>query len=185
MVDLKWKGIAELIGVGAIVASLIFVGLQMQQAEDIARYERYGDSTNPLDLTALLLENEDVWLKGCAGEPLEVEDWFTFIQLADLHTIRRNSRWEISRLIRTEPGMRADGAIYMLALDLYSNPGLLRAWNERESIGRHLGDIVRKADPTRPVPVIPAFNAEVRAALEVIRANPPEVLTDGPRCGLR
>ncbi len=32
----NWKDIAELIGIGAIVASLIFVGLQMQQSQEIA-----------------------------------------------------------------------------------------------------------------------------------------------------
>ena len=31
----RWKDIAELIGIAAIVASLVFVGLQMQQTEDV------------------------------------------------------------------------------------------------------------------------------------------------------
>ena len=34
-----WKSIAEIIGVAAIVASLIFVGLQMRQSHEIARSE--------------------------------------------------------------------------------------------------------------------------------------------------
>jgi len=32
----SWKDVAELIGIAAIVASLIFVGLQMKQSQDIA-----------------------------------------------------------------------------------------------------------------------------------------------------
>jgi hypothetical protein len=32
----NWKDIAELIGIAAIVASLVFVGLQMKQSQDIA-----------------------------------------------------------------------------------------------------------------------------------------------------
>jgi hypothetical protein len=37
----SWKGIAELIGIAAIVASLLFVGLQMKQSQDIALSAAY------------------------------------------------------------------------------------------------------------------------------------------------
>ena len=37
----NWKDIAELIGISAIVASLIFVGLQMKQAQEIAIADQY------------------------------------------------------------------------------------------------------------------------------------------------
>ena len=42
----NWKDIAELIGIGAIVASLIFVGLQMQQSQDIAIGAQYQERAN-------------------------------------------------------------------------------------------------------------------------------------------
>jgi hypothetical protein len=42
----NWKDIAELIGIGAIVASLIFVGLQMQQSQEIAIGAQYQDRAN-------------------------------------------------------------------------------------------------------------------------------------------
>ena len=41
MAPVRWRDIAELVG---IAASLIFVGLQMKQTEDIARYEFYSNS---------------------------------------------------------------------------------------------------------------------------------------------
>ena len=37
----NWKDTAELIGIAAIVASLIFVGLQMKQSQDIAIAAQY------------------------------------------------------------------------------------------------------------------------------------------------
>jgi len=37
----NWKDIAELVGIAAIVASLIFVGLQMKQSQDIAIASQY------------------------------------------------------------------------------------------------------------------------------------------------
>ncbi len=38
----NWKDTAELIGIAAIVASLIFVGFQMKQEQEIARAEALG-----------------------------------------------------------------------------------------------------------------------------------------------
>ena len=39
----NWREIAELIGIGAIVASLIFVGLQLQQSQEIAVGAQYQE----------------------------------------------------------------------------------------------------------------------------------------------
>jgi hypothetical protein len=41
-----WKDIAELIGIVAIVASLIFVGLQLKQSHEIAASQIYQDRTS-------------------------------------------------------------------------------------------------------------------------------------------
>lgn len=38
---MNWKGIVELIGIAAIVASLIFVGLQLKQGHEIALADQY------------------------------------------------------------------------------------------------------------------------------------------------
>ena len=45
MKNTDWKSIAELIGIAAIVASLIFVGLQMRQSQEIAVASQYHDRT--------------------------------------------------------------------------------------------------------------------------------------------
>ena len=42
----NWKDIAELIGISAIVASLIFVGLQLQQSQEIAIGTQYQERAN-------------------------------------------------------------------------------------------------------------------------------------------
>lgn len=41
MKDFNWKGFAELIGVAAIVASLVFVSLQLKQSDEIALSSSY------------------------------------------------------------------------------------------------------------------------------------------------
>ena len=49
----RWKDIAELIGLAAIVSSLVFVGLQMKQSQDIAlatQYQARAQATMDLSL---------------------------------------------------------------------------------------------------------------------------------------
>ena len=55
----NWKDIAEVIGIAAIVASLIFVGLQMRQSHEIALvtlYQMRADAAR--EVTAIGLEND-------------------------------------------------------------------------------------------------------------------------------
>lgn len=61
----NWKYLAELIGIWAIVASLIFVGLQMRQESDIAVRESRSDfGESSIELARLLSDHGDVWIKG-------------------------------------------------------------------------------------------------------------------------
>lgn len=45
MIKTKWRELAELVGIAAIVASLIFVGLQLKQSQDIAIAGQYHERT--------------------------------------------------------------------------------------------------------------------------------------------
>ncbi len=180
MSQTDWKGIAELIGITAIVASLIFVGLQMKQADDIARYERYSNASNPIELANSLSVNREVWLKGCAGDELSAEDWFTFVNLVDLVTIRRNARWEIINLIDAQSLSAPDVAVFRHALDLYSNPGMHQAWQARNLVREQTSYYLEDENPNRR-----SFTKEVKASLKQIEGDPPKVLSDGPLCGVR
>lgn len=175
-----WKGIAEIIGISAIVASLIFVGLQMKQTDDIARYERYSNAMNPYELTNSLSENPEIWLKGCAGDELSAEDWFTFVNLVDLVTVRRNARWEINRLIDAQSQSAPNVAIFRHALDLYSNPGMRQAWQARATIRDQTGYYF-EGERAQQL----SFTNEVRKALKQIEDDPPKALSNGPLCGVR
>ena len=152
----------------------------MKQAEDIARYERYSSASNPFEVTTILSEHREIWLSGCAGDDLSTEDWLTFVNLVDLITIRRNARWEIIRLIDAQSHFGPMAAIYRHALDLYSNPGMLKAWQARTAVRNqtlyYFEDSLRDREN---------FTGEVLAALKRIESDPPDVLSDGPLCGLR
>ena len=54
-----WKDIAELVGITAIVASLIFVGLQMKQSQEIAVAAQYQDRAANLNDMALSILQSD------------------------------------------------------------------------------------------------------------------------------
>ena len=55
----NWKDIAELIGIAAIVASLVFVGLQMRQSQEIALATQYQSRYElTLDLMTQMTDSE-------------------------------------------------------------------------------------------------------------------------------
>jgi hypothetical protein len=63
----RWKDVFELVGVFSIVASLIFVGLQMKQSQDIAIAAQYQErATTSIDYYAAVMASEiglSVWAK--------------------------------------------------------------------------------------------------------------------------
>ena len=66
-----WREVAELIGIAAIVASLVFVGLQLRQEQNIA-VAALGQSeiASRTDLNLGMSEFAEVWDKSNRGEPL-------------------------------------------------------------------------------------------------------------------
>jgi len=68
----SWKDIAELIGITAILLSLIFVGIQLRQSQQLAREELVNNSNERQNaIRELIVANADIWQKACSGEPLD------------------------------------------------------------------------------------------------------------------
>ena len=91
MQSANWKDIAELIGIAAIVASLIFVGLQMKQSHEIAlaaQYQARAQAT--MDLYTAAMEAGFDWsssakpvaeqtpVEKAAGESIRRWGWTAF-----------------------------------------------------------------------------------------------------------
>ena len=126
-----WKDTAELVGIAAIVASLIFVGLQMKQAQEIAYSELdvsllgiQAESTN------LISTNSDVWVRGNAGEELSSAEAAVFNNLVAL----LNTRWFVEYRHATQLGRTdiAETIKYAWSAFLYQNPGARQVWQARE-----------------------------------------------------
>ena len=54
--SIRWKDVAEIVGISAIVASLIFVGLELRQSQQIAIAGQYQDRTETY--TMMMLERQ-------------------------------------------------------------------------------------------------------------------------------
>ena len=58
----NWKDIAELVGISAIVASLVFVGMQMEQSQQLAFADSaLAMSANRIEEGSLQADHIDVW----------------------------------------------------------------------------------------------------------------------------
>ena len=116
MKSTNWKDIAELIGIAAIVASLVFVGLQMKQSQDIAlsvANQTRADATVSMLITSAENPNfVSAFAKAQSPDriPLSPEEYATMSQYARalLYTYENNlfqlqsgfgteHRWEASK----------------------------------------------------------------------------------------
>ena len=160
-----WKGTAELVGLAAIVASLIFIGLQMKQDREIAEAQAYADASAVLtELNQFIENNKEVWIKGLDGAELSLADKLTFDLLCRTNYLRKIAHWErAKRLDAGDPDLIAQRFAY----DIYIYPGLRRYFDEvieifeeqRSAFGRTRSD--------------ERFTTAVEASLAELDRNPP------------
>ena len=122
----NWRAIAELIGIVAIVASLIFVGRQIQQEQEIAIADTNTSVTSNVgDLASLVAAAPDVWRRGLDGEELSTEEEIQFLAIAkvvEMHMLNMHLRF--LRLGIGDPDIFPRNYAYAL----YVHPGLRRAF---------------------------------------------------------
>ena len=129
MTNNNWRGLAELIGIAAIVASLIFVGLQIQLDRTIGTTQAYTDSTTTdIGVTQLLNENRDLWIRGLKGEELSEVDMSIFYDLSETAVQRKVGIYR--RRVDLGAG-NPDTWVESYAYEMYMYPGLRRAFELR------------------------------------------------------
>jgi hypothetical protein len=149
MKSLHWRDIADLVGVAAIVASLIFVGLQLQQDRKLGMADITSARTESVvALTQLVTENSELWIKGLDGEQLSTVEEMTFFAIAE--TIETYLYEEWSNLSQIGDGEFADTVLIDYAYQIYTYPGLRRIWEEdgerlRTQESMNLGNAFRTA----------------------------------------
>jgi hypothetical protein len=160
-----WKDIAELIGIAAIVVSLVFVGLQLRQEQEIAIVETRSDSTAVMiGILDTPEGNTDTWKKGLDGSPMTDVEEIEFLALFEVVESYMFSQWV--RRDRIGPA-NPDSLARRYAYALYSHPGLRLArekninWSREEdeafgvpfgrsSFGESVDDFLAKLDLEKP-----------------------------------
>lgn len=128
---IKWGFVAELIGMTAIVLSLVFVGLQLRQSQVIAENEvGLQELENRIEAHGQINEHVSVWARGLAGEKLSDEDAIIFENLlVNINDITFHASSNYFNL-GDEIGARA--LVSDLAIFLHRNPSARNVWETRE-----------------------------------------------------
>jgi len=138
----NWKETAELVGIAAIVASLLFVGLQMRQTGEIARGQMYSNQlANALTAYSAISDHPDIWVRGKRGDELDPADAEVFLQ--QVLALADQAYYEVKEgdLLGFGTSERvldiADFAGF-----LYENPGVRRVWQAEEQRLREIRRVV-------------------------------------------
>jgi hypothetical protein len=94
MANSNWKDVAEIVGMTAIVASLIFVGFQMRQDRQIAEaqiFSHYGESHTVW--VGLVTSNMDTWIAGLDGSELNGSENARFEAMALAYNVHQRSKY--------------------------------------------------------------------------------------------
>jgi len=159
--SMGWKDGVEVVGMVAIVASLIFVGLEMRQARDIALSERTVTMLlSDIEARRPIYEFPDIWARGNAGEELNRSEAVIYGALIrDLNAYAYQRRYSAS-LMDDQGSFEA--ASWDMAGFLYENPGARREWESLRDMYR------RHREPHTLGEYGSSFAEAVRADLEVL-----------------
>jgi len=151
-----WKNVAEFIGIAAIVASLIFVGLQLRQDFGIARSQVWAErNILRAELAALINENPNIWTKGLRGEELTEPETAQFESIFVLYLFKESAHY-LQRTVGISPGPPEEIAFRFVNM-ITTYPGLQSTFT--------------KWIAARPMEGVPPFVVEVQRQLEEVEAG--------------
>ena len=133
MQNLGWKSIAEALGIAAIVASLIFVGLQMRQSQEIAIAETYMSIlSSEIEVRNAVSEHASLWKKANSGAALDEAEAVIFGNIvANLSSEAHRSMNQLRRLGHTGA---ARSQVHSFASFLHQNPAARQVWTVQSEI---------------------------------------------------
>jgi hypothetical protein len=166
MKDKNWKDIVELVGIAAIVGSLIFVGLQVRQDQQIAIAATFSTAIEATSNLATLIEtNSETWKKGLDGGELSAADEIEF--LAMVATVEAYQLNMYIRFDRLEIG-DAERSFRTYAYAIYLHPGLREAFLKRT-------DFLAGRDESFDAASRSPFHESVASYLDHLDKNPPSI----------
>lgn len=126
---LKFREWLETLAVIAVFASLVFVGLELRQASEIATDASLSASSEIVtSVEELVLEHPAVWLQGCRGEDLAKPDKLIFTRLFHVYTFHHFMLYMRSgaSVAKSSGSLAVDN----MAINIHRNPGFSAAWDD-------------------------------------------------------
>ena len=171
----QWLPIAELVGIVAVVASLIFVGMEIRQSRAIARTEWTAFHTaEQTSLESLIADHIETWYYGCSGATLSEQEQARY---ARLFSAFYHVAWE--RWIRANIGITGANPAFVskeYAKNIHRFPGFRNMWVIWKS------SRINGGMPTHPG--IVGFPEEVDSWLPRLAEEEPDPEFDLALCGL-
>ena len=164
MKTLDWKDTLELIGIFSILASLIFVAIQLRQEESLLQLElRNYMVESSVTVSELIIEHPDIWIRGNAGKELDSVESVVYQSLL---TNFNDWHFQTSHIFREiEPGS-IDHVVAMYAGFLLENPGAYQVWLAREN---KLNTYRTALDPSETV--TSDWIKEINNAIDTLKAS--------------
>jgi hypothetical protein len=111
-----------------IMASLVFVGMQLQQTDEIASVEGQDNAVQRhYDMLSLMTEYAEVWQHGCVGEELSATERVQFAKIFTVYGSNNFAGWrrlELSGYRDTN----SDYTINAFAANVHRYPGFATAY---------------------------------------------------------
>ena len=129
----NWKERAELLAIVAIVASLVFVGVELRQSRAISISE--GNLINAeiqIERNNAINEHSLIWVRGNAGESLAPNELVIFQNLVRNAAI--HGFMEYARLNQLDFGEAAQSITAQFSVFLFQNPMARQVWHENEEL---------------------------------------------------
>jgi len=124
-----WKSVAEFAGIIAIVASLVFVGMEMRQAQGIAMSDgALANAANEIERYGAINDHPDIWIRGSSGDELNDSDALVFRNLVQI--VHTAEFMEMVRLSRVGAEEISNAVTADFSAFLFENPGARRVWLE-------------------------------------------------------
>ncbi len=125
-----WKKTAELIGLFAILASLIFVAMQLQQQEKMLDLEmRNSMVATTVAVNEQIIGHADIWIRGNAGEDLNATEFEIYRRMfISLNDNFFQTYWVFEELYPEDSEQITSHYAGFLA----RNPGAYDVWIDRE-----------------------------------------------------
>jgi len=90
----RFRAVAETIAVLSVVMSLIFVGYEMRLNRAVAIAENFSNaSERVMTFRQALVDNAEVWRKGCLGEEMTATERVQFFNLVEMWNFRSFANW--------------------------------------------------------------------------------------------